>query len=158
MKKICTILVLSRSHPRTLEDILDSWMETSRWIWTLGLKKLNTREALCKNWRLWIHWNLQSVLQEVLEDILDSLNEVLMTLDVKIYITKHPGSFVQDFRPLGAVQAYNLYIMLDVWVGGWVSLSHFFSMGHWSHTKLWLDQCCWGMHKALRQQHRNASS
>ena len=39
--------------------------------------------------------------------------------------------------------------MLDVWVGGWVSLSHFFSVGRWSHGKLCLGQRCCGVRSTL---------
>ena len=38
-----------------------------------------------------------------------------------------------------------LYIMLGVWE--WVSQSHLFSVGQWSHGKLWLGQWCFGVRR-----------
>ena len=72
-----SFMCLKRVLQGVLDDILDSWMET-RWFCISGISKLNTKETLSNNLRLWIHWKwtisymcLQSDLQGVLEDILD---------------------------------------------------------------------------------------
>ena len=42
------------------------------------------------------------------------LIEGLMTLDVNNDLTRHPGSSMQNFIPVGALEAYNSYNNLGV--------------------------------------------
>ena len=106
------LLWLSRASSKESRRIflIPEWSIDDYWLWTSRMTGINIKEALCKISGPSVHWKRIFSLASPecpprnLGGYSWFLNGVHMTLDVRndIYIN---GSSVQNFRPLGALEA-----------------------------------------------------